>query len=251
MNYIAIDTETTGLEPGSRLVELAAIGCNDHGIFGRFESLIDPGMPIPADTSKVNGITDDMVVGKPSADVVLQDFFKWADMDTDFIAHHARYDTGIISWDAARWGITILADAMIIDTKEIAKEVGATKTNHLATLVEHYGIEREGEAHRAMSDADACMKYFRLIDRQCVRRPWVDAGHDYTYTDEFPEKLANLPELVATATPLSFTYEDAKGNVRDRMITPYGWALKNGELYFHGRCHMRDDRRTFRADRVK
>ena len=58
-----------------------------------------------------------------------------------------------------------------------------------------------------------------------------------------------LPELVAKGAPMTFTYKDDKGVTTERTITPYGWA-KQGVLMFHGYCHLREERRSFRADRV-
>ena len=50
--FIALDVETTGVEPGSRLIELAAIAFDDDGIIDIFERTVNPGMPLPADAAK-------------------------------------------------------------------------------------------------------------------------------------------------------------------------------------------------------
>ena len=259
MIYVVFDTETTGLAPGSRMVEIAGIKFDESGVLDIFETLVNPGMPIPPDATKTHGITDEMVAGAPDAGEALTRFFGWLGEHRNLIAHYAQYDTGIVSWDAARCGVVLPDGLIVVDTCDIARAVGATKRNGLDALVEHYGIERCDKAHRAMSDADACRQYFNIVcDLQpllLLPLPWAHAGHDYHYTDEFPAGLAALPELVATGAPLSFCYEDKGGAATERTITPYSWCRKIAQdgteiFYFDGHCHLRNAPRQFRGDRV-
>ena len=257
MIYVVFDTETTGLAPGSRMVEIAGIKFDASGVLDIFQTLINPGMPIPPDATKTHGIDDEIVADAPDAGEALTRFFGWLGEHRNLIGHYAQYDTGIISWDAARCGVVLPDGLTVIDTCEMARAVGATKRNGLDALVEHYGIERRGTAHRAMSDADACRQYFHIVrDLQPLSPlPWAHAGHDYRYTDEFPDGLAALPELVATGAPLSFGYEDKDGAATTRTITPYSWCVKptrDGRdiFYFDGHCHLRNAPRQFRGDRV-
>ena len=244
---IAFDSETLGLQPGSRIVELGAVLFDETGILSRFESLINPEMPIPPDVLAIHGITDEMVKDAPDAGVVLENFLKWADTD-HLVAHNAPYDVGIVSWAAGQHGI-VLPPMKVIDTAEIAKSIKLTKNNKLATLVEFHGIQVAGEAHRAMRDAEACAKYL-LINAESLTerfiRPWQA---DYEYTADIPLNLAMLPECVASGKPMTFTYKDDAGKTTERTIIPYGWAMQ-GVFMFHGYCHLREERRSFRADRV-
>ena len=252
----AFDVETTGLEGGSRAIEIAGVMFDGAVVLSRFETLINPGMPIPADVTKINGITDAMVRDAPGTHEALSSFFAWAGDTRMAVAQYAQYDTGIISWDAARVGVAIPEGLQVIDTCAIAKALGATKNNKIEALVEHYGIRREGAAHRAMSDADACMKVF--VAMVCSIPPaaygcrdWAQAGHDYAYFDPaFVPEASFLPHFVAEGASLSFSYEDDKGLKSERAVVPYGWALKGANHYFHGWCLLRDARRTFRTDRI-
>lgn len=248
------DTETTGVMPGSRLIELGAILFDDLGTADVFEQLVNPGMPIPPDATSINAITDDMVKDMPDAGVVLTNFFDWLQSHDshDLIAHHAQFDTGIITWEAGRFGIQIPDGLMITDTCQMAKSIKATKNNKLITLTEHYELVASATNHRALSDSDLCMQYFNKVKDIATINPvpWDQAGHKYQFTNEFPPMLKNFPELVSTATPISFRYVDAKGNETERTLIPNGWALQNGKLMINGWCELREATRTFRADRV-
>ena len=263
MITIAIDVETTGVEPGSRMLELAAIAFDESGaVTDQYVHLVNPGMPIPPDVTKVNGITDDMVKNAPTAEKVLNGFFGWLPGKL-FVGHYAQYDTGIISWEAGRCGIPIPDDLQVLCTCAMAKEFGVTKNNKLVTIADYYKLKRLGDDHRALSDADLCRQYFLTVEpsmkheaaamnsvfKSLTPLPWVSAGHDYQYVPA-PEPVANLPELIAAGAPLSFKYKDAKEEVTERTITPYGYAQVKDAVMFHGFCHMREARRTFRADRI-
>lgn len=250
---VVFDVESTGLEHGSRLVEIAAIILGEDGSeVSRFNQLINPGMPIPADASSVNSITDDVLVGKPDAGAVLRDFMEWlADSTKESIvgvAHFASYDQGVIGYELGRFGIP-LPGFEVACTWQMAKNHGATKNNKLETLIEHHNIMRLGAAHRAYSDADACRQVFNLLKGTTTwnSAPWAS---DHQYTDVLPPALAKLPEMVATGREISFGYTDEKNVHTDRTITPFGWAERNGVVCFHGWDASRAARRTFRADRV-
>ena len=252
--FAAIDCETTGLEGGTRAVELGAIVFDEAGPISFFETLVNPGMPIPADVVKIHGITDDMVKDSPATIDALLDLWRFIPSDSILVAHNAPYDTGVISWDSARVGLEI-PPFQIIDTCALAKSIGVTKNNKLETIIEHYGIERVGDAHRALSDAHGCMDYFikvwDIATKLGVPLPWAAAGHDYAYFDPtLISEASFLPPLVASGAAFSFVYEDDKGAKSDRDVIPYGWMLKNGNHYFHGHCLLRDARRSFRTDRI-
>lgn len=261
MKGIVLDTETTGLERGSRTIELAAIMFDENDVIDTFETLVNPQMPIPPDATKTHGITDDMVDASPVMADVIERFNAWRDNVSMVVAHYALYDTGILSWDFGRLGAPQPADVVVVDTCDIARTIGATKKNSLDALVEHYGIQRKGQAHRAMCDADACLQYLFKVCRgdgdwpaRLNLKPWSLAGHDYQFTSDLPAALADLPYRTSIGKPLTFVYQDDKGAQTERTVTPYGWAERfdqPGVVHFHGLCHLRSERRSFRADRVQ
>src|SRR6056297_2770688 len=63
-HYAVIDFETTGLSPahGARPTEIAVVRVRSGQIVDRFQSLMNPGVPIPWDIQQFTGITDAMVL---------------------------------------------------------------------------------------------------------------------------------------------------------------------------------------------
>ena len=249
MLVAVIDSETTGLQPGTRLVELACciVDTDLVEIIRSFETMVNPGMPIPADVTAIHGITDAMVVDAPNAGNAIMSMLEFMGDVNITVIQNAPYDMGIILWDAARHDV-IMPALMFVDTVEIAKSLKLTKNNKLETLAEFHSLKRVGSAHRAASDVNLCARYFLLHhDYSPVPLPWASS---YSFVHDFPQYLSDLPSLVADAAPLTFVYKDAKDNESERTITPYGWANHTSGLHFHGYCHLRNERREFRADRV-
>lgn len=57
--YAVIDFETTGVSPkhGARPTEIAVVLNNGNNIIDRYQSLMNPGVPIPYETQTLTGIT--------------------------------------------------------------------------------------------------------------------------------------------------------------------------------------------------
>jgi len=65
-SIVFFDLETTGVAPEhDRIIDLAFLRRDPDGKEDLFVSLVDPGMPIPAEATAVHGITDAMVHGQP------------------------------------------------------------------------------------------------------------------------------------------------------------------------------------------
>ncbi|MDR2159094.1 MAG: 3'-5' exonuclease [Treponema sp.] len=95
--FCAFDIETTGLDPRlDRIVEIGAVKFDCRGPMGRYSVLINPGIPMPEEAGRVNGISDDMLAGKPSLEEVLPDFLRFTG-GAVITAHNAPFDCGFIN----------------------------------------------------------------------------------------------------------------------------------------------------------
>lgn len=111
MIAIVFDTETTGLlkpktaplEQQPKIIELAFIMVDNSGaILSEHEWLIHPGEEVTAEITKITGIKNEDLEGKPRfAEVVseIAEAFKGADV---LIAHNAPFDVGMLTNDLAR-----------------------------------------------------------------------------------------------------------------------------------------------------
>src|ERR1044072_3478529 len=91
MRFIAFDLETTGTLPGvDRIVEVGAVRFVNGEVDAVFSTLVDPQGPIPPGASAVNGISDEMVAGKPRIESLLGPLAGFCGDDVLF-AHKAAF----------------------------------------------------------------------------------------------------------------------------------------------------------------
>jgi DNA polymerase-3 subunit epsilon len=165
MRFIAFDLETTGTLPGvDKIVEIGAVRFIDGEVDAVFSTLVDPLRSIPAGASAVNGITDDMVVGKPKIEELLLPLSEFCGTDV-LIAHNAAFDYGFLVADYTRFEIPT-PRGVVLDSYPMAKKVLPGLANYkLGTLVQHLQIEAKG-FHRAEADATYCARLLmKMIER--------------------------------------------------------------------------------------
>lgn len=159
MRFIAFDLETTGTVPGvDQIVEIGAVRFNNGVVESVFSTLVDPQRPIPPGASAVNGITDDMVRGKPRIDSLLKSFADFCE-NSILVAHNAPFDAGFLTVDIKKYEAPA-PQGLIIDTLTISRKVFPGLPNYkLGTLVQHLKISSTG-FHRAEEDATYCGNVF-------------------------------------------------------------------------------------------
>ena len=168
MKFIAFDLETTGTVPGvDQIVEIGAVKFDNGVVEGVFSTLVDPRKSIPPGASAVNGITDDMVAGKPYIETLLASFADFCE-DLPMVAHNAPFDAQFLISDIKKHE-SPAPRGVILDTLPISRKVFPGLANYkLGTLVQHLKIPSTG-FHRAEEDATYCGQlFFELVKRISV-----------------------------------------------------------------------------------
>lgn len=165
MKFIAFDLETTGTVPGvDRIVEIGAVKYEGGQPVATFSTLIDPRRSIPPGASAVNGITDDMVAGKPFIENILESFAEFCG-NAVMVAHNAPFDAQFLTADIKRFESSS-PSGIVLDTLPMARKVFPGLANYkLGTLVQHLKIDA-GKFHRAEEDASYCGQLFmKMVER--------------------------------------------------------------------------------------
>lgn len=168
MRFIAFDLETTGTVPGvDKIVEIGAVLFVNGQVDAVFSTLIDPLRPIPPGASRVNGISDDMVRGKPTIDKILEPLSEFCGSEI-MVAHNAPFDSQFLIADYKKIELPTPA-GIILDTLPISRKVFPGLANYkLGTLVQHLKIPTS-QFHRAEEDATYCGRLFmELVKRISV-----------------------------------------------------------------------------------
>lgn len=152
---VLFDTETTGFDPktGDRVIEIAAIELdNDLPTEKQFYALLDPERDIPADSTRVHGITSAQVEGKPKFAEIADDMLKFFG-DAPLIAHNAPFDFAFISAELERIGRPPLDKSLMIDTLVLAKQRFPGMPNSLDALCRRFDIDLSARTtHNALLD---------------------------------------------------------------------------------------------------
>ena len=186
MRFIAFDLETTGTVAGvDQIVEIGAIRFVDNEVDAVFSTLVDPKRSIPAGASAVNGITDDMVIGKPTIDTLLESFAEFCG-DDPLVAHNASFDAQFVIADIKKHELPG-PRGIILDTLSISRKVFPGLANYkLGTLVQHLKIP-SAEFHRAQADATYCGKLFTELVKRISVNGQVPAIHNLIALTGKPE----------------------------------------------------------------
>jgi len=154
---VFVDLEATGVDvQRDRIVQIACVRLNPGGGRETFESLVDPQVPIPAESTVVHGIRDADVQGKPAfKDLALKviEFFGDADFGGFGIC---RFDLPMLSAEFKRAGLAYdfsgrrSVDAMLIFHRMEPRSLSAAMQFYCGKPLEN--------AHDAMADAEASLE---------------------------------------------------------------------------------------------
>ncbi|PKL25647.1 MAG: DNA polymerase III subunit epsilon [Spirochaetae bacterium HGW-Spirochaetae-3] len=175
VRFVAFDFETTGLSADrDRVVEIGAVAFRvrkDDGGWvgvadGAYETLINPGRPIPAAVSAIHGIDDLAVSSAPTFAEAAGELIAFID-GSILVAHNAPFDMGFLRLETARAGLENPPNPAY-DTIAIAKTaISGLPSYSLKSLASCFGIVQNA-AHRGGDDAKVCMELFikciNLID---------------------------------------------------------------------------------------
>lgn len=176
LTYVVFDTETTGLHPtqGDAIVSIGGVRVvNGRILTGEtFHRIVNPGRPIPAESVKFHGITDEMAADKPPLELVLPQFKAYA-ADEILVAHNAAFDLKFVRMREKACGVTF--DNPVLDTMLLSSYIDGTPENQfLDAIAERYGIAvNAADRHTALGDAlvtaAVLLKLIDALERKGIR----------------------------------------------------------------------------------
>ena len=158
--FVVVDVETTGTSHGTgdRVTEVAAVVVERGDVTDAFQSLVNPGRPIPPRITALTGISNAMVAGAPAFHEIADALSRTLEART-FVAHNAPFDWGFLTMEFARAGrpevlAAALAGAPLCTVRLARRLLAHLPRRNLDSVAHHYGVEIESR-HRALGDARA------------------------------------------------------------------------------------------------
>lgn len=162
LSFVVFDSETTGLDPLSDdVVQLGAVRVvNGKIVDGEvFDTLVNPGRPIPPGSTAVHHVTDAMVADAPDFARVCKEFHRFCE-NAVIIAHNAPFDMAFLRRQSK--GTRLRFEHPILDTVHLSAVVfGASAEHTLDALCERLDVSIPAAVrHSALGDALATAKAF-------------------------------------------------------------------------------------------
>ena len=255
--FCFLDVETTGLKPqfGDRICEIALLRWRNGQTLETFHSLVNPERPISPGAFAVNGITEAMVRDAPKfKELALQvlTFLK----DTVIVAHNAPFDMSFLNFQLANLGLPLPRNPVLC-TLSLARRCFCFPSNGLGAIARYLGVKVEQE-HRAMSDVKTTREIFRLFLQDFRRKGLEYLGElielqGGTIPIPTPEAVILPPpleEAIHSQKPVQIRYLSYWGEETYRVIEPIEVINYGDCVYLTAFCHLRQEQRTFRLDRI-
>lgn len=168
MREIALDTETTGMDPstGDKIIEIGCVELENHVPTGKtLQIYINPERDIPAEATAVHGITDEFVKGKPIFSQVYTEFLDFIGDTAKLVIHNAEFDMKFINSELAKVGHPALGWGRIIDTLGMARKKFPGSPANLDALCRRFSIDNTQRTyHGALLDSELLAEvYLELL----------------------------------------------------------------------------------------
>lgn len=177
---IVFDTETTGLpltesaplESQPKIIEIACIKL-DHDLkeLDRYETLVNPEIPIPANATAVNNITNEDVKDKPPFAGIYNDLCNFFLGENTIYAHNCPFDMNMLNFELRRLGYQYKFPypteqmCTVELSRPLLQSEDAPRSLRLIDLYHHAFQEKHDKAHRAMNDVEALVRYIKWMQK--------------------------------------------------------------------------------------
>ncbi len=201
MRQIVLDTETTGIGEGHRIIEIGCVELIDRKLTGNhYHQYINPMRLVDPEAMEVHGITDEFLEDKPLFADVANDFIEFI-KGSQLVIHNAPFDVGFMDREFGMLrGYPKTADiCSVLDTLVLARSMHPGQRNSLDALCRRYGIDNSHrELHGALLDSEILADVYLLMTGGQTSMS-LDASSD---SDTSNEQMANVVIDVNLATSL-------------------------------------------------
>ena len=151
-SYVLLDLETTGATPlKDRITEIALIRYEGEKEVARWQTLVNPEVPISSFIQQLTGISNEMVANAPTFKQIAGELLDYL-QDTVLCAHNARFDHGFLKNEFKRIGIDLRQK--VLCTVKLSRTLYPQHRSHgLDAIITRHGLTCNSR-HRAMGDVE-------------------------------------------------------------------------------------------------
>lgn len=162
-SYVAIDLETTGLNPKiDKIIEIGAIRVQNGVIVSEKSTLVNPRMELSAHTRQLTGIDDGMVADAPGIEEVIEEYVEFCE-GFPLLGHKVLFDYSFMKRAAVNQKLVFEKNG--IDTLDLCRRfMPGLEKKTLECACEYYRVPAAA-AHRALNDAYGAHGLYQALIR--------------------------------------------------------------------------------------
>ena len=225
---VFFDLETTGTDNvKDRIVELAFVKLMPDGKVDRYVKRINPGMPIPAESTKFHGIVDEDVKNCPLFKQIAHELYEWM-RGCDMGGYNSsKFDLPLLAEEFLRAGVNIdFTERHMIDVQQVFFKM---ESRSLSAAYAFYCQKDLSNAHSAEADIDATIE---VLQAQLERYPDlatdVPGLHKFSNTEEYVDYARRM--VMKDGAPV-FNFGKHKGKKVEDIFTAepqyYDWMMQS------------------------
>jgi DNA polymerase III epsilon subunit family exonuclease len=252
--FAFLDLETTGLSPwfGDRVCEVGIVITDGKRIKEQYQTLVNPERPLSVGAASTNGLTDEELESAPSFEEVGPKVLGLLS-DTVVVCHNAKFDLQFLDKEFKQLGHE-LQIPNLIDTLMLARQYYELPSYSLSYIAEAFELPIAVK-HRALDGALAARAaFFAMMEQLKQYNKPLDEYIGIYNSPAWPDEGIQLPTVLGEAIyggkRMFIRYVDGEGKESERWITPKQVTGLADYVYLQAYCHLREDDRSFRLDRI-
>ncbi len=252
--FAFLDLESTGLSPwfGDRICEIGIVLTEGRRIKQQVQMLVNPERALSLSAASTSGLTDEQLARAPLFAEVANDIVEWL-KGTVVVCHNAQFDIQFLDSEFRRLGREIQIPNLV-DTLMLARQYFELSSYCLLSLAEAFHVPAT-VAHRALDDAHTGRGvFFAMMDSLKQFNKPLDEYIGIYNSPVWPNDGIQLPtelgEAIYSNKRIFIRYVNGDGEESERWITPKQVMGLSDYIYLKAHCHLRNDERNFRLDRI-
>lgn len=234
-SYVAVDLETTGLNPKiDKIVEIGAVKVVDGQVAGELHTLVQPRRLLDERIVTLTGIDDRMLLEAPGIEDVIGNVVEFSD-GFPLLGHRIMFDYSFLKRAAVNAGLNFEKEG--IDTLVLSRKfMPAEEKKNLGAACRYFQVET-GQAHRALADAQAASGlYLELLKHYGEEQPEAFEPKSLIYkvkkeqpaTKRQKEGLRELLKYhrIDITVQIDHLSRNEVSRMTDKIISKYGRIVK-------------------------
>lgn len=223
-----VDVETTGTRAAyDRIIEIGILRVENNKLVKTFHSLFNPQTYIPAEITRITGLTGADLENAPSFRSMKDEILE-ALADCVFVAHNVRFDYSFLMNELKRENITFSSKHFC--TVKLSRLLYPAHRHHnLSALIERFNFSCPNR-HRALDDARVLYDFYQKVQtefapeqlsemiKKTMKKPSLPLNLPQTALDNLPTKPGVYMFYGENGAPL---YIGKSVNIRNRVLSHF------------------------------